>query len=92
MSVSRDAEHRKINQSLAWRKLEQRQLAEEPVCDCGAPPVEIHRRGADCFEVGGGHDYGTDELQSVCVECHDRLCRTRTRTPFDDQLDAWLNG
>jgi hypothetical protein len=90
MAVSRDAEHRHLNRSLVWIALEERQLAEQPMCACGAPAVEAHRSAGDCFAVGDGHDYTTDELVSVCQACHDALCSTRTRTPFDRWIDSWL--
>lgn len=66
--------------SSRWRKLRERKLMIEPLCElCGGVTVATivhHKREIKA----GGDPFNIDNLQSICQECHNRLHKGRGRS------------
>jgi hypothetical protein len=68
--------HRRLNESLVYRRLAADVLAEAPTCVvCGGPATEIHAIGGDCCMDG----LGLEDVEPICRHDHDATGCTASR-------------
>ena len=68
-------EHRKVYSRRRWAMARRRQIVREPMCErCGRLATDVHHR-IDLRD--GGDPYSSENLASLCHECHAKLGRER---------------
>ena len=68
-------EHRRIYNRKRWRMTRRRQIVREPMCElCGRIATDVHHR-VDLRD--GGNPYASENLASLCHECHAKVGRER---------------
>lgn len=86
LRLKHDGTQRHLNRSLAWRKVEEAQLAEHPDCaHCGQPATEAHIADGICTV---SPPYVSERLESLCRACHDA---TDCTSPFVTTLDIFMS-